>query len=828
MIDIVIDGLIGEIISSGIDISKNTIKTAIENRQWNSIHTKMYQIIVDALNQISCYEYKYHQEKIYEAAERLLNSFKVGMPGDIESISYALRDICSDFNDNVCLIFKEILYEKICEKDNVELYRQILLRMLEHDKNYSFIEVMQMKQMLNDIKDMIEMDTENERNLCLQNVKFSNNKKKEYIKNWNSRLFLHQNNNENPITLADVFIIPGFNRYKPGRKNEDIVDASFEEEVKHFINCGKTSMMLITGVPGMGKTSITSWIAQKYEKDDRLLILRFRDWESEELEKGMLKAVCATLECKKPDLEGKVLILDGFDELKALDIGSKLLDSFFNDIKDVNNLKCIITSRPAYIDARYFPNVITLKPFDINKVEIFYKKITGKDLNKKEKIEFSLDILGIPVILYMAIMSNIDISENPTKPELYNRIFAGEGGIFDRFYDGNTEYDSGSHVLRESENIEKYLIFLRQVAFEMFMRNEWSLKAEECQIPKLEFQGKRVGVLEFPIKHLFESTNFNVEFVHKSIYEYFVAEYIFVSLDKTVVESTTKEGLADRLGKLLYSNRLSTEILEFLRFRFENSRFNEMFDFFYQTFQLMLADGMTYYTKSCLKNVIKCEMNVCFNMLEIIHLWDQDIFFEFDDLICKYIKTHHPWSTSLNNVGEYKTREEQHEIANEWKSQLVFMDTTDFLLNLKQMNFNYKNLDYADLERANLEKAQLMGASLKNAILRKANLQGAKLEKAYLHNADLQGAILKDAVLKRANLTEANLYGADLTNADLQEANLSRINLEGAQLENSIWHIDDARRAHSKIATSYFEHIFIVDSRRNRLMSRNEFFEEFK
>lgn len=65
--------------------------------------------------------------------------------------------------------------------------------------------------------------------------------------------------------------------------------------------------------------------------------------------------------CKKSDLEGKILILDGFDEMKTLNIRDKLLMDFMVDIKDLLNFKCIITSRSAYINLDDYENIIELK-----------------------------------------------------------------------------------------------------------------------------------------------------------------------------------------------------------------------------------------------------------------------------------------------------------------------------------------------------------------------------------------------------------------------------------------------------------------------------------
>lgn len=202
--------------------------------------------------------------------------------------------------------------------------------------------------------------------------KFKNNRKQDYIKNWNSKLFLHADDDEKPITLADAFIMPDYKIHKNIQRMDYFYFDTLDKVIKEFVEYEKTSTMLIMGVPGIGKSSIASWMANEYKDDDRFLILRFRDWDNEELENGLLRAICNKLECKNTDLKYKILILDGFDEMKSLDIRARLLNAFFNDIKDRHNFKCIITSRTAYIDSSHFQNVIELKEFNIDKVYAFF------------------------------------------------------------------------------------------------------------------------------------------------------------------------------------------------------------------------------------------------------------------------------------------------------------------------------------------------------------------------------------------------------------------------------------------------------------------------
>lgn len=584
-------------------------------------------------------------------------------------------------------------------------------------------------------------------------IEFQNNKKQDYIKIWNSRLFLHTDNDERPITLADAFIMPDYKMEKSvnriGFNTEDTLDKVIEK----FAEYNKTSSILIKGAPGMGKSSITSWIANRYKEDDRCIVLRFRDWEVEELEEGLLKAIINTLKCKKKDLEFKILVLDGFDEIKSLDIRQNILETFFNYIKDLSNFKCIITSRPTYTNSNHFQNVIDLEEFDINKVATFYGIITQKELLKKEKIESDLNVLGIPVILYLAIMSKMDISEHLSKPELYNHIFAKEGGIFDRFYNGENEYGEGTHILRSSENIKKYLCFLQDVAFKMFEKNDLYLQKGEYYVPELEFQRRIVNILEFPIKHLFEYTESNIEFIHKSIYEYFVSEYIF-SLMAEAINSSNEE-LAGIFGYLLKKNTLSKEILEFMRFKIRNSKLKDMLKTVYEVFRLMLQDGMTFNTEERFKNVIECEKHIFVNMLEIMHLWD-----------CKGLMIE---QTIINYIG---------------------VNAGQYPLNLKDFKLHSMRV-YEEAHTA-------VGGGI--------DLYGYNLS-----NADLSGTDLSGSNLSEVNLTGANLAGAKLIGAHLINTNLTNANLEGTDLRRTVWSLPDIKKAHTQLQAANFESLYIYD-----------------
>ncbi len=757
----VISGFIGKVISDCVDISWKKIKEANRNRnnKNQNIESQIYNVIVEVVNQLTNNKYEDNQDKAYQAAEKILLCCKSSKCLTIECAMSGLQLLEVNANDDKYINFKSLLYEELCKNDYEKLYRKIMLfHQGEESSKLSGIEKKVDNldsgiRAANEKLDSLKRDNGGVPAVSDLGKKFQNDMKQDYIEAWNSKLFLYIDNDKNPLTLSEAFIMPDYNCYTTMKRIGFSDKDKLSDVIEKFTNYNRSSNMLITGVPGIGKTSITAWLANEYADDDNVVILRFRDWEREELEKGLIKSICKTLACKKQDLENMVLILDGFDEIKALDTRESLLSAFIYESLDLKNFKFIITSRPSYINSNGFNNVFELLPFNIKKVKLFYQKVKGSELNLKKINHNNLEVLGIPVILYMAIASGIDITQKATKPELYQRIFAEKGGIFDKFSYEGIGYDEGAQAFRNPENIKKYLKFLHDTAFMMFDNNTFSLPRKSCKVPELEFDKKIVNILEFPIKHLFEKTDGAIEFIHKSIYEYFVADYVAVSMCRGAKLST--KDFAGIFGYLLKQNGLSSEILEFLKYKVETSELNSKFTVIKDTFKLMLQHGTTYYTGKCYENVIDCEMRVFTNMLNIIHLWEWRSL-KLNSLITPYLLYNHYLNLNLKNID------------------------------LSRSNLSKADLRSADLSGTNLKEADLFGADLRKATLSKADLFRADLSRADLRKATLSGTNLREASLRSTNLREANLREANLSGANLREANLREANLSGANLESAI------------------------------------------
>lgn len=435
----------------------------------------------------------------------------------------------------------------------------------------------------------------------------------------------------------------------------------------------------------------------------------------------------------------------------------------------LDDLKIIITSRTDYIKLQGFDFVFELQPFGIAEIKRFYQLVKGIELEDDKLAHNNLDVLGIPVILYMAIMSDIDFTRETSKPQLYNYIFMEKGGIFDRFTYNGIGYDKGSHVLRDANNVKLYLKFLREISFLMFENNNLLLSPKEYQVPKLNQENDCISVLDFPIKQLTECVGNSIEFIHKSIYEYFVSEYIYYMIEEAA-NFSEKEKLAGILGDLFKKNILSLEILEFLKFRVRNSQLNDKVSLMKESFQLMSQSGMTYYTGKCYKNAITCEMNIFTNMLEFLHLWE-NISIKIDDSICELLKINRKAGLNLKNV------------------------------NIKNRDLNGVYLAYADLSSAelscssfkgaNLEGVKVEGTKLSNIDLRDSNLSEINFENATIKNVFLENVKLCNTIFSETDINYLKKY-YEIQNDRITTSKLHEV-LHSIRVKNNIINLDEGK-----------------------------------
>ncbi len=751
----IMSGFVSKVINEIVDIPGNPIKNAIKKADKDrkaknqNIETRIYQVIIDAIKEFTKGTYK-SEDILYDATEMIINGF-ISKKENIEAVKTGLKMLELQITDNKCEDFLGTLCDEICKDENDILYKEIVL--MQHQQTLreihkGFEENTRNQGTALEILEDVRGDTKFIRERFDNNVEHCSelqirNRADEYAEKWYKNVFLNNfsERDENAginVKLKDIYLEEQLPHYI-WKKNKKISYDLRKLLTEHVVEKSGKKMLLVLGQPGIGKSTLITWMMANFEeKKDNFLVYQFAsdlkcvNWQGD----NILSQIFEMLNLKYNELENKVLILDGFDEIHASSDREGILNKLNHElarIRNFTNFSLIITCRENYVYKvqRLECDFITLQVWDDNQIRCFceaYGKESGKDIStsKMDKLLDNKEVFGIPLILYMVLALGIAIEKSESLVEVYDQIFSiDRSSIYDRCIK-NSRYD-GEHRISEDKIKQAIHQISQTIAFWIFENN-----SEKALIPQKEYKTicdsviNQISYVDKGVKRDFLIGNYfkivkhcegigtqELHFIHRSIYEYFVVVYFFESLQN----QTTKEEVAGKLGELLKKGELSLQILEFIKCKFDNIKQYSLSDFTKESFQMMLQDGMTYYMKGKYKNIIEREMNIFANMLRVVHVWNPQLG-KLDDNIALYLQ----YNTTIT-------------------------------------------LD------------------LRGADLRGANLRGANLSLVDLSEADLRGANLSQADFMAANLSEADLRGADLRGADLSIAYLKETIFDEKQVE---------------------------------------------
>lgn len=825
---------VSKVVSDGTDILKSKIKEADQNRKSydQNLQTRIYQVTVDALNKFTYNKYM-NQDKLYDAAESIIKGY-ISNKDNTDAAKSGLNVLVSGVSSNTCQEFLVTLCEEICREENSDLYKKIDMLWKKQESEYIHSEfeksnqngkeileqLNSMEEILDFIKENMNSQRENKEEHYEIPIK---NRAREYADKWDRNVFLNDFNEEDEnagvnIKLSELYIEKCLPHYiwKTNRQSKDTLRNLL---MKYIINVNEKKMLLILGQPGIGKSTLITWIiANLVENMEQIFVYQFTsdlgsvDWQSNNL----LDEIFSTTGLKYNELEGKSLILDGFDEISVKEDRERILHKLNQELEKKNYLRkfsLVLTCRENYVDKVELKGIeyITLQAWGETQIRSFcetYEEILmSKDsarINENSEIRNSKiiekkDIMGIPLILYMVLALNVDIEKSSSTVDIYDQVFSlKKGGIYDR------EYDIEHRI--NAPEIKRHIHQISQrIAFWIFENNAGEAtipqeKFEEiCNHEMQESEQKGDSIQRdilignfFKIKHFEGKETDEIQFAHRSIYEYFVVLYFFES----IYSMTSKEEVAGKLGELLKDGHLSKQILEFIKYKFDGMKGFALSDVIKGIFNVMLRDGMTYYTNEQYKNIVEKERNVFSNMLEIVGLWNSSLG-EINEKIIIYLQCNREHRLNLKGIILCPNSSEM-KIVN---LKGVYLREANFSgADLKGAYLGGADLGGANLRGVNLSKADLSGAFLRGTDLKGANLRAVDLAGAYLCNADLRRADLDEADLRGVDLSEADLSEASLNNANLRRADLRKINLRGANLRGAYLIGADLYRADLKAA----------------------------
>lgn len=270
-----------------------------------------------------------------------------------------------------------------------------------------------------------------------------------YFSEWEKSLFLDKEK-----SLSQVYQLPNYQIHDywgdeaadEGENEEQYDDLNAQLE-DTLLNCNnlKTRMMVVLGHPGSGKSTLITYLLNNLlsNTDRTVRVFRFSGFESinwnnepENIPQLMLN----DMGLNKSGLSDSILILDGLDEIQMHKNHEKLLNYLYQQwatSRDIQRFSLIVTCRRNRIDCIDDLQMrhILLCPLNETQIERFASAYWEKELSEFDPKQADLltrinisprylrAVLGIPLILYMALALEIDLSNGTGLCDIYEQIF---------------------------------------------------------------------------------------------------------------------------------------------------------------------------------------------------------------------------------------------------------------------------------------------------------------------------------------------------------------------------------------------------------------------
>lgn len=606
-------------------------------------------------------------------------------------------------------------------------------------------------------------------------------------------LFLEQVGNY-PVSLMDVY-------QKPHYYGESI---NIDKRLMDCITCKDIDyyhkMLVVLGQPGGGKSSLMSYLLSeqrfmklltKQERKARIfhfskLDIDWNDIPVDRLPNELLSLFGLGKQTSK--LSNTLLILDGFDEIQ---MNSERRTQFLNKLYTawcstsiVKNFNLIITCRVNCFEKCRCPTII-LQPMNVDQICNYadtYWNRKHRGIDKKTLVNLTQNnlsqITGIPIILYLILALNIFVYEGMTEDSVYDEVFSvdGQNSIYHRAnYDEQHRISDSALAIHEFSKQIALCIWDKNPDGETITRREYEAIEERViasNICHTIHKGDSLIGQFFQCKYVETIGTYELRFVHRTIYEYFVARAFYDcvrSFDNTDTPEQLWEGTEQLAG---FANILGIKSLDdypnimkyFLRQlnkdagKHSNNWWRKFMDVF------LVAGLMDFANQRKHGGLvgIKEETLRFLNLIQIIREIKKE-------------KGEHPpfriWSTHGSNITIM--------IDGEMLKGVPRLKSSEFI---RLLSVSSKKIDFSDMD---LRGVELQRTDLREAVFRGADLRNVNLSRADLCRADLSEAKLNNAVLSEASLNEANLKKVNLSKADLSKAELSGAELFGAVLEET-------------------------------------------
>ena len=566
-------------------------------------------------------------------------------------------------------------------------------------------------------------------------------------------------------------------------------------------------LLLLLGQPGQGKTSFCRRFLYEHirpeERDaNRIFYIRLRDIASvRDLFNNPLDTLQAhvqhSIDRNRDYLDKELFcsatwVLDGLDELVLREANQQgETENFIKDLlrllERYPDLYILLTSRFGQVELDKFkkrPMLVAaiaglteaqqvewLGKYKGFHPECSLDEPTLRRVHAAEEYGHLRELMDQPIVLHLMALAGVSLDTKLSRAAIYGELF---DKLCDRSWADNKQIDR----LQELTDPQDLRAYIREVAFAIYASGREYLRKADLEalpasgdfIKKLGSRAQLGDVLRYLMVAFYmqevqkssadtgeeDRRQYAVEFLHKSLQEYLVAEKIWESIkafgDKNsrtgkYAVDTADQALALAWGLFARKPRLGGDIYQYLREHIENDQ---------ATDKAAIFDRMLSFAPELLEKQFLHEIMPTEPLKAALHT-----FADYWGVLAAL----QPGRNTVPAGVENKQR---------------FADLLRIYSGWDKKPWNLSGVDLGDTD---LVSTDLVGAYLDKVDLSFANLDGADLCEVNLRFANLSGANLTWVSFISSRLRFADLSGADLSNAILMDSDLTGTNLTFEQLQ---------------------------------------------
>lgn len=325
----------------------------------------------------------------------------------------------------------------------------------------------------------------------------------------------------------------------------------------------------------------------------------------------------------------------------------------------------------------------------------------------------------------MVASNCVRISDYSSKYEFYNALFGLNGIWYKRMYDV-------SHPILLTRH-ETMFNFILNVSEFMFKKNKMSIHREdinkiiEAKIPQedVEYLQNWYGIITYFRKNKLRE----IEFAHKSIYEYYIAYRIYNQL-VAVAQETQEETKCRMLQSVFNKNIVTKEMLYFLdgfvEMDFTKLQYGNLID----TVKLIINKDIFFKSYADFKDFEEVCNYFCnsFNCLNRVLSKKQDG--NLINVLDKHNQEH--FSFFLRNKAFEYLYMGGYDLSNKCLRELLFKNVDLSKSDMKNSDFSYCDFSNANLEACDLSNSNLFSVTFSDTNLCYADLRGANLNNSII------------------------------------------------------------------------------------------------